>query len=932
MSTKLSLTLLILMCTIFCYSQEIKPYLQTAKPTSIYINWKTDNNNGTNPEVKYGLTAGNLNMTATGTFENLEPQDPNYNTPYFYHTVKLTRLTPNTGYYYKVKSGVSDESAIEYFKTPPAIGTNTGKLRFIFLGDHQILNYQGNPYYKYNELVQAAKAKAEELYGTPIADNINLIVNDGDQVDLPRLQHYEEIHFEKQNYMTPNIPVITAIGNHELWGGNHMGIAAYYEHFVLDDDLTYQGIDSGTERYYAYQIGNVLFLVLDSELQGATQAAWAQNVINAAEIDPNVSWIITDCHRPYEAEQYANDYSSWYVNQIVPTLKNGSKFVYHVAGHHHLYARGQLKDYPAYHTISGGTAWPQYWGDSNNEVDREETQGSWNNFAYQIMEIDNDTNEMTVQSYSIGSLFNTKNNVLIDEFHLRRGIAAPDQPTITNNLSNPIELPYTFSSSAYSTSSTEDFNSTQFQISSDPNFDVLEVDSFRNKDNFYGADPNFPNGDEPLNVGEGIGIFDYTANTNMLINGTHYLRVRHRDENLGWSPWSPTQTFEIINSTDGDPIVSVDKNAYNTGETINVSFANFPGNNQDWIGIYPKDANPGSQASTSWQYTNGAVSGTMTFSVNTANEYYIVGLLDNGYTEITERVPFWVGNIPTLTTDQIEYDLGNPVTVTFTGAPNNNQDWIGIYKVGTDPETAVSSTAWDYVDATDGSKTFNNLGKGYYFAAYFLTNGYFEIGERVFFQVGDQITSITTNKSTYELNEAINVTFNDSPGLEKDWLGIYDASIDPSINGSDFWTYKYFGGLANGTTTIDGTGGGQGAPNQMPGSTGDYFIVMFTDDSYIEVSNRVYFEVVDSTLSNQEFEDARKNVIAFPNPLEHEMTVKSKYPISRIELYDLAGKKVYQVSNLNKKQFKLFKNNLPSGTYILKVDSDRLYNLKVVVK
>jgi len=211
-------------------AQTIITYLQAAKAESVWVSWKTDNENGINPTVEYGLTETNLNLTATGTKENLEPQDPAYNTPYHWHNVKLTGLNPNTGYYYKVKSGATDESATHYFKTPKAIGADNGKLRFIFLGDHQLINYQGQPYHKFNELVQAAKNKAEELYGTPIADHINLIVNDGDQVDLGNLTHYEKIHFEKQNIITPILPLITAVGNHEVYGS--MGINAYEEHFI----------------------------------------------------------------------------------------------------------------------------------------------------------------------------------------------------------------------------------------------------------------------------------------------------------------------------------------------------------------------------------------------------------------------------------------------------------------------------------------------------------------------------------------------------------------------------------------------------------------------------------------------------------------------------------------------------------------------------
>ena len=909
-------------------AQTIKPYLQASKPESIWISWKTDN--GTNPTVEYGLSESALNLSAAGNTVDLEPQDPGYNTPYHWHNVKLTGLTPNTGYYYKVKSGTTDESAIHYFKTPKAVGSSTGKLRFIFLGDHQLINYQGQPYFKFNELVQAAKNKAEELYGPEIGEHIDLIVNDGDQVDLGNLTHYEQIHFKKQNSITPSIPLITAVGNHEVYGS--MGINAYYEHFILDDNFTYQGINSNTERYYAYQMENVLFIVFDTELQGATQQNWGNTVINTAKTDPNVDWIITTAHRPFQAEQYSNDYSPWYNTNILPNLKTTDKFVLHVAGHHHLYSRGQFKDHNGYHMISGGTAWPQYWGDSSNETDHEETIGSWSNFAYQIMEIDNDAEEFTVQSYTIGSLTTTKNNELLDEFHYKKNKPAPATPSITNTITGDINLPFTFNSSAYATTSSEAYYSTQYQISSASDFSALEVDRFRSKDNFYGPAATT---DETANIGEGLGIFDYTVNTNGLNNGQHFVRVRHRDENLQWSDWSSVVSFNVTGSIDGTPNLELSSSYYNVTEPVLVDYSNGPGNNLDWIGLYKKGQTPGGAASTKWQYVNGSTSGSLSLAItnNAANknkEYYVTFLENDGYTEVAPRKEFWFGDIPTLSTDLTEYDLGDDVIVSYNGAPFNTNDWVSIYKVGVEP-AAGTNTTWQYTTATDGSLTFSNLPKGYYYATYHILDGYKEIAERVYFQVGDQITTITTNKLTYDLEENIVITFTDAPGLEKDWLGIYNAGDDPNID--PLFTYKYFDGAANGTTTIDDSSGTSGQPNQLPDNVGDYFVVMFTDDSYNEVSNRVNFEVVDNTLGTFTFDEKDgKNIRLFPNPIEDYAKIEANHNISRLELHDLNGKKVFDFRNVNKRKFKLEKGNLPSGTYILHIHADKIYEMKIIVK
>lgn len=852
MKLKLFYFYMIFFAPLVVLSQSIKPYLQAAKPTSIYVNWKTDN--GNNPTVTYGVEPDNLLFTATGTTENLEPKDTDYSAPYHYHSVKLTDLSPNTGYYYQVFSGTEDASDVHYFKTPPALGDDTGVLRFIALGDHQIINYNGEPYYKYNQLVQAAKAKAEELYGAPLADHFNLIMNDGDQVDLGKLQHYEKIHFEKTSYITPDLPLITAVGNHEVYGGSYQNgpIQAYYDHFILDDEWTYGGINSGTERYYAYQLANVLFVVVDTELTNTTQLDWVDSVMDYASADDTVDWIISICHRPYEAEQYSNDYSSWFGNSVLPLLQGSDKYMLHMAGHHHLYARGQFKNHNGYHMISGGTAWPQYWGDSSNEDDREETQGTWSDFAFQLIEIDNTTNEMSVQSYTIGSLFSEKDSELLDEFHFKKDEALPNQPEITNTIEASIQLPYTLESSAFSTTTDYVLNSTQFQVSSTEDFSILNIDSFRHVDNYYG--PGEAN-DVTVNIGEGDGILNYTIPEFYLNNGDFFARVRHRDDNLGWSTWSEPIAFTIEGSTDGDPLIYLDQNSYANNASIGLTFINGPGGNTDWIGIYSADTEPGDSPSTAWSYVNGQASGVKTFSIATSGIYYATFLINDGYEEITDRVYFWVGNIPTLSTDFEAYEVGADVTISFSNHPNNPTDWIGIYKVG-DAIGEGNETLALTVETDLEEVLATGLDNAYYYAVYHVEGTYLTAGAPISFQIGEEIATISTVKTTFSVGEPITIEFMDGPGIEKDYIGVIIEDGTPA--GTDnLWTYKYFGGLTAGSTTITGIDYVQGGPNQLP-IVGTYYLAMFTNDSYTQVSNAIPITItadpamyLDATIVNE---------------------------------------------------------------------------------
>lgn len=105
-------------------------------------------------------------------------------------------------------------------------------------------------------------------------------MNIGDQVDLGTLEQYEHIHLFKSQLMSPYLPIMTAVGNHETY--QDPGMAHYAAHYHYED-LEYNGIKSGTENYYAYQAGRILFIVLSTEHTGDTQKAWVRKVIDAAK-------------------------------------------------------------------------------------------------------------------------------------------------------------------------------------------------------------------------------------------------------------------------------------------------------------------------------------------------------------------------------------------------------------------------------------------------------------------------------------------------------------------------------------------------------------------------------------------------------------------------------------------------------------------------
>ena len=894
-------------------AQTLHPYLQAPTSNSIYVNWKTESN----PEsiVEFGTSSATLNTTVTGT--NQIFTDTGYAANYFYHTVKVTGLTPNTKYYYRIKTG-TETSEIMSFKTLPLPGqaaTADGHLRFLVLGDNQMRNLP-----RFDTLVAAAKRKIAQKWGIDAdpSDNIALTVMVGDQVDVGTLDHYEHVHFKKNKALSGYLPIQTLVGNHETYGT--LAMQAYYDHYILDE-MSYQNITSGTENYYANQVGNTLFVALDTEHTSVQQLNWLAQIVEAADNDPTVDWIVSLGHRPYQAEQYVGDISPWIRNSAMPILVTSGKHILHIGAHHHIYHRGQLKNTPTYQIISGGIAWDQYWGMAA-EQDFDDVQKTISNWMYQIIDIDVMNNTFDVESYSIGSIYNWKDNELMDEFHHYKGLSAPTQPAITNAFTgNDVELPLEIISSPYATESGELLNTTEFLIGKTADFEIIEKDIYRDYENLFGPLNNQVDVSKDLNAN--VDITKVTLAENEIPNGQYFVKVRHRDRNLSWSEWSETKSFNIINSSFANTQIQLDTIAYAPNTPINVSFTDGPGNENDWIGLYKITQTPSSSSPAQlWSYVSGDTSGTITFNgLTTPGRYYATFLENDGYNELAERKEFYVGSLVSLSTNNQVYNSGEGVIVSYENGPQLANDWIGIYKVGQTPG-GPASTLWQYVNATSGSITFSGLADGYYFAEYFLQDGYSSIGNKVFFQVGEQITQLAINKTIYNLNENIIATWTDAPGIIKDWLGIYHEGDDPNVD--ELVSFTYFEGLTEGTTVIP--------DDKLPTETGDYFIVMFTNDSYNEVSNRISF-VVEDTLGNDEF-SSQNGVQVYPNPVrDGERTyIKSKYPIDQIDMFDMTGNLFYSSKNINDYNFSIINQSLPTGVYLLKIKSNKVYTVKVVVK
>lgn len=817
----------------------IRPYLQTPRPDSIWVSWLTAaENSGT---IEWGTSPGSLTNSLTVT------TDTTLGAGYRYHIGQITGLTPDSYYFYRVRNGATVSDTFR-FRTLRPEGTKTGRMRVLVLGDNQISGTNGVDEQRFAKFVACAKDKVEQMYGLPLEEAVDFILMPGDQVDAGTMAQYRDIHFKMNGLISPNVPIMTTVGNHETYSDT--GLANYKKLFRYSG-LSYAGVVSpDPQLYYAYKVGSVCFIHTSSEHTGATQKDWVRAVVEALKTDTTTDLCVSVVHRPYQAEQYIGDISSWFRTEIMPMLAETEKHVLTIGAHHHLYARGQTRDWPIYHIISGGTAWDQYWGQSN-ESDYDDVQKTIANWAWQIMDFDMDNRKMEVRCFAeanvkfpVESRWTTLayNSRLIDSFHRRLGLAAPNKPAVTNTFGAPVTLPIDLVSSTFATATAETLNSTQFQIAADPDFTNLKFDRIRDTENVYG-DTGAPNY-EPVNINNGINILSYTVAAS-LPNGTYYARLRHRDTNAMWSVWSDSKSFQVTGGATAPPKLTLQKSIYAPAEDFSVAFENGPGNAKDWVGIYKKGQTPGSgtgkSPATTWFYVNGSqtsgaagiTNGAVNFTADIANgEWFAAFLSNDSYTEIATRVPFYVGNTTLLAATKDNYAVGETVRIDFSNAPAGTKDWIGIYKVDKNPGAASPAVSYQYAAAAGGFREFTGLAQGYYYAVFMVNDGYQEISTRVRFSVGTLIARVAMGSPSVAQGEPFVVTFSDGPGIPKDWIGLYRDGDTPGIQ--ELIKYIYFNGTTGGQVTFD-------LPD-LP--AGRYWVAMFTNDSYTEVSNRTYFDVV----------------------------------------------------------------------------------------
>lgn len=504
----------------------ILPYLQTPTPNSMYVSWHSTQTSST--QVEYG-TSPSLGSSTTGSSESISGKR--------WHTVKLTGLSPETIYYYKCISG-TEESDINIFKTPTSGMTQNQHFRLILFGDSR------TDIAKTTQIAYAAKAKAQELFGSDIHNQINLVINVGDIVSSGgTISQYEDEYFKPYACLSNTLPFMVSIGNHESESSN------YYNYMKYEDFSDYTSFLL-QEKFYSFYLSNIQFVMMNSNslLANGVQTSWFDSKLTESENNPDVDMSFCFLHHPGHSECWPDGNTSWVQDDVIPTMQQHKKVQLLTYGHSHNYERGCVESEAAaaigdfYIMLSGGAGSAlDRWGMYPNQTDYPEIEMTYDIYCFNIVDIDLANKTWDLYSYGLGNLDHPNDAVLIDQYHRYLNQPAPEAPVCQAPPAQSVNSPQLIASEIISA---DDIMTSHFQITSSPgNYSSPVVDSKRDWVNIYGDSgaPDYI----PTDLNQGIDLRRLQVATTLNTGTTYGWRVRYRDHNLRWSPWSLESTFTV---------------------------------------------------------------------------------------------------------------------------------------------------------------------------------------------------------------------------------------------------------------------------------------------------------------------------------------------------------------------------------------------------
>jgi hypothetical protein len=254
------------------------------------------------------------------------------------HVVRVTGLTPATAYAYTVRAGGAVVGGGHLVTAPRP---DAGKpVTFLLYGDTR----QG-------ETANAALVRA--MLATPS----DFLVNTGDIVAAGGNPSDWEEFFRLEQPLLRDRPLFLCIGNHELSDDQAGASFARYFGFDGTPDAPTPPQPYGTMRWGAARF---FFLNGMHDWNRGPEREWLERELTKADTEAGLVWRLAVVHHaPWSSGPHGSN--AKLRDALVPELLGAHKVDLLLAGHDHIYERGEHADSPSLkYVISGGGGAPLY--------------------------------------------------------------------------------------------------------------------------------------------------------------------------------------------------------------------------------------------------------------------------------------------------------------------------------------------------------------------------------------------------------------------------------------------------------------------------------------------------------------------------------------------------------------------------------------------
>lgn len=297
------------------------------------------------------------------------------------YAARLSGLSSYTTYEYRVLTALG-RSSVMRFKTWPAEDDGVDMGRFIVISD-----IQGNhPYWLTRIFEKGVIARDCDGDVLNCVERFAGIIITGDMVDDgDNIEQWRQEYFAVGDSLWRYLPQLMIIGNHDYALSNYLYYAAPPSNHSLDHE----------EEWYRLDYLNFRFLGMQSNLtvQGGAQQVLEQTAFLATEMADalvrGMDYLFMGIHAPCKSELWIPGESiqvCTYVQELEQLSRSAGILTGHLFGHTHGYSRGQSRDVPHLWmnaASAGGNI--DDWGDYA-QADYDEFESTWDEYGYSILE------------------------------------------------------------------------------------------------------------------------------------------------------------------------------------------------------------------------------------------------------------------------------------------------------------------------------------------------------------------------------------------------------------------------------------------------------------------------------------------------------------------------------------------------------------------